>query len=88
MNSSQRRRSELNELTHQAVPDGRVRIVDVVEDVFACVQSRGICSLASVVNWNLRRSLLRSGPYSSVVEHSLRKRKVGGSIPPGGFTYA
>ncbi len=23
-------------------------------------------------------------PYSSVVEHSLRKRKVGGSIPPGG----
>ena len=28
------------------------------------------------------------GPYSSVVEHSLRKRKVGGSIPPGGSSYA
>jgi hypothetical protein len=26
-------------------------------------------------------------PYSSVVEHSLRKRKVGGSIPPGGTIY-
>ena|SRR6218665_3051890 len=26
-------------------------------------------------------------PYSSVVEHSLRKRKVGGSIPPGGSLY-
>ena len=28
------------------------------------------------------------GPYSSVVEHSLRKRKVGGSIPPGGSSFA
>jgi hypothetical protein len=26
-------------------------------------------------------------PYSSVVEHSLRKRKVGGSIPPGGYPF-
>lgn len=26
----------------------------------------------------------RKSPYSSGVEHSLRKRKVGGSIPPGG----
>ena len=27
-------------------------------------------------------------PYSSVVEHSLRKRKVGGSNPPGGSAFA
>jgi hypothetical protein len=27
-------------------------------------------------------------PYSSVVEHSLRKRKVGGSIPLGGTSFS
>ena len=29
-----------------------------------------------------------SSPYSSVVEHSLRKRKVGGSIPLGGILFS
>ena len=30
------------------------------------------------------RSVVRAGPYSSVVEHPLSKRKVGSSILPGG----
>ena len=38
------------------------------------------------VDESLEPLIWQSSPYSSVVEHSLCKRKVGGSIPPGGFS--
>lgn len=57
--------------------------------VHACLCSVH-CSFESC--WSFRRwrmvccGVRTCSPYSSVVEHSLRKRKVGGSIPLGGTT--
>jgi hypothetical protein len=45
-------------------------------------------SFVCVTMWCVRECVNNKlRPYSSVVEHSLRKRKVGGSIPPGGSTF-
>ena len=63
-----------------------------------CAAVRACCETALSVRVSMRVSFAESGsitdggvcmrsPYSSVVEHSLRKRKVGGSIPLGGIFF-
>lgn len=65
------------------------RIIKLAEDVGVynlAVWSLFFCSV--IQHFCEERYVKESmcSPYSSVVEHSLRKRKVGGSIPPGGLS--
>lgn len=56
--------------------------------LYPCVVLLCMVVVVVMVVGNMCDGVVRTcSPYSSVVEHSLRKRKVGGSIPLGGTSF-
>ena len=85
--SSLRRRSELNELTHWSVFDGRVRILDAVADVLR-VYSPYVFHLLLVVLIEAYLVRCRRAVVEPVTEKSPHKRKVSDSISLSDCSYA